>query len=169
MLKLKRLYKILERNLRIGKPIDSILESIEVLESDIFEDTSATGGPSGSAGASVGSIGTSLSSGMGPVVNSQPSSLPGSLNGDSYSNYGGMDGSGDVSIPYNALGKKVFHKASMGKSHGSFTGKKSREKKLDLKALKKSLSDKPKSIGKIKNFGDFNKDNVNLVTKIKEN
>ena len=39
---------------------------------------------------------TATSGGMGPVTSSQPSSLPGSLNGTSFTNGGGTVGSGDL-------------------------------------------------------------------------
>lgn len=157
-----------------------------ILESEmIYEDTSSTGGPAGSvSGGDVGSIGVSgvayadasNTAGMGNVVSAQPSSLPGSTIGSDWSDNGGTVGSGDVSMPYNAGGgKKMFQKAEMGKNHGARTGKKSRVKKIDLKQLKgnfsikqdytKSASDKGSK--RVMNFNDFQKDNVNKVTHVK--
>lgn len=144
------------------------------------EDTSATGGPAGSvSGGSVGSGGVSYSNnvggGMGPVVNAQPSSLAGSTIGADWADNGGTIGSGDVSVPYpGSTGKKdqtMFQKIEMGKNHGARTGKKSRIKKLDLKALKNVFAKRQDfttgaSTGrKVLNFQDFQKDSINKVTK----
>ena len=87
---------------------------------NLFEDTSATGGP---AGAVTG----------GGIVNSQPSSLPGVTVNPTYTNTGGLDGSGDTSV----AGK--YLNVTMGQDHGPRTGKKPR---LSLKALKNVFSKK---------------------------
>lgn len=92
-------------------------------EVQIDENTSATGGP---AGAATG----------GGMVNSQPSSLPGVTIDPTYTNTGGVVGTGDTSFTYNTGGKFVNVNAPMGSDHGPRTGKKSRVKKLDMKALK---------------------------------
>lgn len=98
------------------------LESYEIFESMLSEDTSATGGPAGAvAGGAVSSTG---------ISNSQPSSLPGVTTNPAYSATGGIDGSGDIS---NILGTQD---KQMGTNHGAMTGKKSRNKRLDMKALK---------------------------------
>lgn len=122
------------------------------------ENTSATGGP--------------VSGGMGAVVSAQPSGLAGQTIGQNWASGGGVEGSGDIAVPYNPSGvNRVFQKipAQMGKGHGPMTGKKSRKKKLDLKALKAAF-DKRSEIGKssdetgikksdkksnIMNFSDF--------------
>lgn len=133
----------------------------------LLEDTSATGGPSvgGSSGGGV------AIAGMGAIQNSQPSTLPGALNGADWISGGGRSGSGDISVPYNPSGgNRVFHKipSPMGKNHGSKTGKKSREKKIDLKGLRDLMKNKKPS-GKIMNFDSFAKgDIVTKVTKVKE-
>jgi hypothetical protein len=143
------------------------------------EDTSATGGPavSGSAVAAPTSGGVALGNtsiaGMGPVQSSQPSAFPGALNGADWINGGGESGSGDIGVPYNPSGaNRMFQKipSPMGKNHGSKTGKKSREKKLDLKHLRDVLKNRPKAgSGKIMNFDNFaKKDITTKVTKIKE-
>ena len=92
---------------------------------------------------------------------------------------GGGDGvqPGQVSIPYNPGGaNRVFQKVStpeMGKNHGAHTGKKSREKKLDMKTLRSmfkkrkeesdlDFKDRPK---KVMNFDNFAKDNINTIKK----
>jgi hypothetical protein len=126
----------------------------------INEDTSATGGPV-------------VSSGMGAVVSAQPSGLAGTTIGPNWASGGGTEGSGDISIPYNPSGSaRVFQKIPvMGKSHGSRTGKKSREKKIDLKALKDIFAkrkdytynqDKGK---KVLDYQDFIKYDFNKVKK----
>lgn len=133
----------------------------EYFPSDVNEDTSATGGPS------VG--------GMGAVVSANPSSFAGATIGTSYSSGGGTIGSGDASVPYNAGGQRVVQKIPvMGKEHGAKTGKKSRVKKLDMKALKdifakrqdytagEGNADRP---SKVMSFDSFQKDNINAVKK----
>jgi hypothetical protein len=123
----------------------------------INEDTSATGGPS------VG--------GMGAVVNSQPSSLPGTTTNPTYANTGGVDGSGDVSVPYNTGGIKAFQKIPiMGKNHGSMTGKKSRNKKIDMKAIKNIFAKKQdyttgQGKSKVMDFDAFAKADINTIKK----
>ena len=146
---------------RIPQLIHSdLVEEYSPLE--VNEDTSATGGPS------VG--------GMGAVVSANPSSFAGATIGTSYSSGGGTVGSGDVSIPYNAGGQRVVQKipSPMGKDHGAKTGKKSRVKKLDMKALKdifakrqdytagEGNADRP---SKVMSFDAFQKDAINTVKK----
>ena len=129
----------------------------------IIEDTSATGGPAGSVG------------GMGAVVSAQPSGLAGQTIGTNWASHGGTTGSGDVSIPYNPSGSnRVFQKIPvMGSNHGARTGKKSREKKLDLKALKSVFAKRQDFTAgqakngekKVMNFDDFQKTDVNTIKK----
>jgi hypothetical protein len=118
---------------------------------EINETTSATGGPA-------------VSGGMGAVVSAQPSGLAGQTIGQNWASNGGVDGSGDIGVPYNPSGSnRVFQKLPMGKGHGAMTGKKSREKKLDLKALKMSFDKRKKNDiesgvskpKKVMNFDDF--------------
>jgi hypothetical protein len=118
---------------------------------ELNEDTSATGGPA-------------VSGGMGAVVSAQPSGLAGQTIGQNWASNGGIDGSGDIGVPYNPSGSnRVFQKLPMGKGHGAMTGKKSREKKLDLKALKMSFDKRKKNDiesgvskpKKVMNFDDF--------------
>lgn len=126
------LYKIKQRIINEGMSDDEImfdvLEAIEYKENLITENTSATGG--------------APSCGMGAVVSSQPSSLAGSTIGTNWSSNGGTVGSGDISHPYNPGGSKMQQQKIpvMGKNHGSRTGKKSRVKKLDIKALKDTFA-----------------------------
>ena len=132
-----------------------LFENFELIQ----DDTSATGGIS--------------PGGMGAVVSAQPSGLAGATIGTNYSSHGGMDGSGDISAPYNpgGLDRKLQQKIpAMGSNHGARTGKKSREKKLDLKALKDVLSKKQdytKTSGekKVMSFDDFEKSEINRVKK----
>lgn len=86
----------------------------------LFED-SATGGPAGAVSG-------------GGYVNSQPASLPGVTTNPTYAATGGTDGD-YISVPYNTGGKLAKYDV-MGKGHGAMTGKKSRTKRLDMKALK---------------------------------
>ena len=133
-------------------------ENYILLESD----TSATGG------LAVG--------GMGAVVSAQPSGLAGATIGTNWSSSGGTEGSGDISAQYNpgGLDHKLQQKIPMSKGHGPRTGKKSREKKLDLKAIKNVLSkrqdytkgsSKASDEKKIMSFDDFEKSEINRVKK----
>lgn len=145
----------------------SLCEKINRLE-NLMEDgggTSATGGPS------VG--------GMGAVVNSQPSGLAGATIGTNWASGGGTVGSGDVSVPYNPSGSnRVFqkipsHGLEMGKGHGPRTGKKSRTKKLDIKALRNVFAKRQDwTSGQVKSgekkvmsFDDFQKNDINKIKK----
>jgi len=130
---LMELYGIRRRMINEGYQDDVLLKTVNDAiiskESEILEETSATGGVS--------------VSGMGAVVSAQPSGLAGATIGTNWASGGGTVGSGDVSMPYNPSGaNRVFHKAplAMGKDHGPRTGKKSRTKKLDIKTLKNMLS-----------------------------
>lgn len=141
--------------------IKELNEEISLLENEYFNSILEDG--------ECMAIGTSMvSAGMGNVVASQPSALPGNTNGST-------TGSGDVSFPFPSMGKNVYAKTEMGKNHGAHTGKKSREKKLDLKKIKSDFEAKYKSNkssdntnkpGKIMSFDDFNKDSVNTIKKI---
>lgn len=180
---LYELYKILEKMKSSDFYSEEDLKNVEELISKkefIIENTSATGGPSGSAGSSsvgVGSAGVALSNtstvGMGGVVSSQPSAFPGALNGTNWISGGGQQGSGDISVPYNPSGaNRVFQKlpAFSKKKNGdpNVITKKSRHKQLDIKTLKDMMSSK-KASGKIMNFNDFEKKDVTTkVTKVKE-
>jgi len=177
-LKLEELYDYYEKLISENyseKDIEWVNQMIVDEESKILENTSATGGPS-SGGSSVGSIGTSLSNsttaGMGGVVSPQPSAFPGALNGTDWISGGGKSGSGDIGVPYNPSGKnRVFQKISapMSKSHGAYTGKKSRKKRLDMKTLQNIFKKGKEQTGKkVMNFNDFEKSSLDKVTKVKE-
>lgn len=133
-------------------------ENYILLESD----TSATGG------LAVG--------GMGAVVSAHTSALAGATIGTNWSSSGGTEGSGDISAQYNpgGLDHKLQQKIPMSKGHGPRTGKKSREKKLDLKEIKNVLSkrqdytkgsSKASDEKKIMSFDDFEKSEINRVKK----
>lgn len=140
-----------------------VIETINIKESLLLENTSATGGPS------VG--------GMGAVVSAQPSGLAGTTIGQNWASGGGTTGSGDISVPYNPSGSnRVFQKlaAPMGKNHGPRTGKKSRQKRLDIKALKDIFSkrqDYTAGEGEVKkdkrvlDFNDFLKNDFTTIKK----
>jgi hypothetical protein len=124
---------------------------------------------------SEGAVGASSAgvSGMGAVVSSQPSTLAGTTMGSSWSDNGGTAGSGDIAFPYSAGtgGKTVFQKEPMGKNHGPRTGKKSRVKKIDMKALKDMFSKKQdftqgQTQGKkVMNFNDYVKNDLTQIKK----
>jgi len=135
---------------------------IETEESEVNEDTSATGGPT-------------VSGGMGAVVSAQPSGLAGATIGTSWASGGGTVGSGDVSVPYNPSGaNRVFQKIPvMSKNHGARTGKKSRGKKLDLQTIKNVFAKKQDYTAgqsksgekKVMSFDDFQKNDINKIKK----
>ena len=158
-------WRMIKENLKDDELMVEILSTIQNKENKLLEDTSATGGPS---------IG-----GMGAVVSSQPSGLAGTTIGTNWASGGGTEGSGDVSIPYNPSGSnRVFQKLPMGKDHGPRTGKKSRTKKLDIKALKDVFAKRQdftsgesereqgiKGKGKVLNFNNFLKNDFNTIKK----
>jgi hypothetical protein len=156
-------WRMIRENLQDDELMVEILSAIQNKETMLLEDTSATGGPS------VG--------GMGAVVNSQPSGLAGATIGTNWASGGGTVGSGDVSVPYNPSGSnRVFQKlpAPMGKEHGPRTGKKSRQKRLDMKALKDIFSKRQdytagegevKKGGKVMNFNNFLKNDFTTIKK----
>ncbi len=161
--------RMIEEKFEDKELFNLVLETIKVKEQLILEDTSATGGPAGSVG------------GMGAVVSAQPSGLAGTTIGTGWASGGGTIGSGDISVPYNPSGSnRVFQKlqSPMGKDHGPRTGKKSRVKKLDLKALKDIFSKRQdftsgegereqgiKGKGKVMNFNNFFKSDFNTIKK----
>ena len=155
--------KMEQENLSSEEGYLQLCEKISIRESLLEEDTSATGGPAGSVG------------GMGAVVNAQPSGLAGQTIGTSWASGGGKAGSGDVSVPYNPSGSnRMFQKIPvMGANHGARTGQKSREKKLDLKALKSVFAKRQDFTAgqtkngekKVMNFDDFQKTDVNTIKK----
>jgi hypothetical protein len=143
----------------------------KVMRQILNEETSA-----GVGSGDVGSIGVayanSSTAGMGGISTPQPSAFPGALNGVDWISGGGKEGSGDVAVPYNPGGaNRVFHKVPGVRkvtNHGSNNRKGKKEKDKDkLKQFTKNIK-KPMKTGKILNFSDFDKDQLNKVTKVKE-
>jgi hypothetical protein len=157
--------------------IDHINRLIHKLElKSFFEDTSATGGPSGAVtGSTVGGGGVAYSNagigGMGAVVAPQPSIFAGSTGGGAFQAGGGSSGSGDIAFPFPALGgKKMYQKAPVpDREHGSKVGKKRRKDQTNLKKLKslfnRDLNKDLKKPGKVMSFEEYEKDLLNRVTK----
>jgi len=184
-LSLEELFDLRSQFLLEGLNTEKITDLILIKESEyvkqIFED-GATGGPAGSvAASSVGYGGNGVAyanatiGGMGQVTASQPSIYAGSTTGAAYTSGGGVDGSGDVSIPYNPGGrKKVFQKMASPLSDRRGTNKRRRNK--ILRGLKNTFSQKQdytSGQGKVKksnimNFDNFAKDQFTKVTKVKQ-
>ena len=183
-LNLEQLVKLRTKMILEGKDIKNINYLIESKEEEystyITEDVSGTGGPSGavtSSATGVGGGGVAYSNanigGMGAVVSPQPSSFAGVTTEPGYSAGGGKSGSGDIGVPYNAGGKKVFQKVSSDNRRGSNR----RRKNKVLAGLKQALGKKldftygeggsPKG-GKIMSFDNFKKDNLSKVTKVSQ-
>jgi hypothetical protein len=183
-LSLKQLYdfhdKMISENYS-ENDIEIVNKLIVEKESELLEFTSATGGPAGALGSSnvgYGSTGIGMRTSVGPVPDQRPG-FPGAIGGIDWMSSTSDDG--NINVPYNPSGKnRMFQKIKdpMGKGHGARTGKKSRVKPLDLKALKNIFaknkksntntmgqSEKPK---KVMNFDDFAKGEMTKVTKVKE-
>lgn len=142
--------------------LEDVKIAIEEKERLLFEDTSATGGPS------VG--------GMNAVVSAQPSGLAGATIGTNWASGGGTEGSGDISVPYNPSGaNRVFQQMAskeMGMEHGPRTGKKSRKKRISMKSLKDIFTkrqdfmagqEEVKSPGKVMNFDNYVKNDFQRI------
>jgi hypothetical protein len=183
-LNIEELFKLRSQMYLNGEDITEISEQILLSENEylqyLTEDTSATGGPSGAAGASTvgyggGGVGYANASigGMGAVVSPQPSMFAGVTTEPGYSDGGGKVGSGDISVPYNPGGrKKVFQKVPVDNRKGS---NKRRKNKLiqGLKNIFSQRQDYTSGQGsakpsKIMNFDNFSKDDLNKVTKVKQ-
>jgi hypothetical protein len=156
--------KMEQENLSNSSNYTSLCEKITNMELTLEEDG---GGTSATGGTSVG--------GMGAVVNAQPSGLAGQTIGTNWASGGGTVGSGDISVPYNPSGTNRMQQKIpvMGSNHGPRTGKKSREKKLDLKALKNVFAKRQDFTGgqakngekKVMSFDDFKKNDINTIKK----
>ncbi len=154
-------WQINESELKDEELLSTVITAIKNKELELLENTSATGG------VAVG--------GMGAVVSAQPSGLAGATIGTNWASGGGTVGSGDISVPYNPSGaNRVFQKlpAPMGKEHGPRTGKKSRQKKLDLKALRDVFAKRQdftagqgESTKKVMNFNNFLKNDFTTIKK----
>lgn len=165
-LNIEELSELRTKMLLEGKDTNHISLLIDCKESEyIFSIMEDDAGGSGVAFAN-GSI-----SGMGNVVSSQPSSFAGVTSEPGYSAGGGSVGSGDIGVPYNANGKKMFQKVTDNR-HG--TNKRRKNKILaGLKSVFANRQDftagqgksKPK---KIMNFDSFSKDDMSKVTHVKQ-
>ena len=163
---------------KLIRKINEVIEKRDSEYSRYLVEDAATGGPAGSSSMSsvgIGGGGVAFANntigGMGPVVSPQPSSLAGTTIGTNWSSNGGTVGSGDVSNPMN---RNPYQKTPFGRNHGSRTGKKSRQKKLDIKSLKNALSRKQDytttsspTKKRVMDFNDFQKSSLNKVTKVK--
>ncbi len=178
---LQELFDIRHNMILEGKNTDDVSAWINFKEDEyinsILEDTSGTGGPAGAAGAATTGIGgggvaygNAAYGGMGAVVSSQPSNSAGVTTDPGYTLTGGKIGSGDVAVPYNTGGTKVFQKVPVDNRKGN---SKRRKNKM-LAQLKGALlkrqdftagqgQSKPK---KLMNFDSFSKGELNKVTKV---
>ena len=182
-LSLEELFELRSKLHSSGKDISEISEVILTKESKYVEyltEDTATGGPSGAAGAATvgyGGNGVAYSNasigGMGAVVSPQPSMFAGVTTEPGYSAGGGKEGSGDISVPYNPGGrKKVFQKIAADNRKGT---NKRRKNKI-IQGLKNIFSQKQdytagqggSKPSKIMNFNNFSKGEVNKVTKVKD-
>lgn len=161
-----------------GLNVDKISELIIEKEQDyiksILEDGPGGAGAAASIGIGGGGVGYANASigGMGAVVSAQPSAFAGSTTDPAYSAGGGKVGSGDISVAYNPGGrKKVFQKIS---ANDDRKGSNKRRKNKIIQGLKNIFSQKqdytsgegePKK-SKIMNFDNFEKEQLNKVTKV---
>lgn len=184
-MKLEELVELRTKLILEGSDISDINLLIKSKEDEynnyIIESESGTGGPSGAVGSSTTGFGgggvaygTSAVSGMGSVVSPQPSSHSGQTISPGYENGGGQIGSGDIGVPYNAGGTKVFQKAKVDDNRKG-TNKRRRKKILaGLRGIVKrndwthNQGGQPSKPKKILNFNSFQKDSLSKVTKIKE-
>lgn len=183
-LSLPQLFDLRGQMISEGLDTDPISNLIQMREQEyidsIYEDVSGTGGPAGSAGAaSIGMGGGGVGyanaaiGGMGAVTAAQPSIYAGSTMEPGFSAGGGRTGSGDVSVPYNTGGNKVFQKIAAPDNR---KGSNKRRKNKILQGLKNIFSQKQdytsgqgkSKPGKIMNFDSFSKDDLNKVTKVKQ-
>lgn len=145
-LSILELYQIKKRLLKEGidsNLLEDVLNAIKVIENKIYEDDFSSGMASG---------------------------IPGENLSMNWASGGGSGGSGDISVPYNPSGNnRMVQKLEMGKNHGPRTGKKTREKKVDVKALRAALRNrkdfKSSGVKKVMNFNNFVKDDISVIKK----
>jgi hypothetical protein len=183
-LSLPQLFELRGQMISEGLDIDPISNLIQKREKEyvdhIYEDVSGAGGPGGAAAAASigmggGGVGyaNAATGGMGAVTAAQPSIYAGSTMEPGFSAGGGRTGSGDVSVPYNTGGNKVFQKIAAPDNR---KGSNKRRKNKILKGLKNIFSQKQdytSGEGKVKkqnvmNFNQFSKDQFSKVTKVKQ-
>lgn len=143
---------------------ESNLSTDDEIDSDTINEDGGGDGGGSSAGVAMANAGTV--SGMGNVVSSQPSSTPGSaFTGD------GTVGSGDIGMPLGTYSKKGITGNKYVK-HSKGNKKKSKKLLSDvanfLKTHKKGSKPKFGNVpenagGKVMNYQDFVKDNINQV------
>jgi hypothetical protein len=182
-LTLEQLIELRGNLVREGKDSSEISFLIDCKESEylfsLFEDVSGTGGPAGSAGAATIGIGgggvaygNAAFGGMGAVVSAQPSNNTGVTTEPGYTAGGGKTGSGDVSVPYNTGGTKMFQKIPVDNRKGS--NKRRKNKMLaQLKGALLNRQDFTKGQGdskpkKLMNFDSFSKDDLNKIKKVNQ-
>ena len=180
---LEELFTLRGQLLTEGLDIDLLSEIILQKEDEYVKSIMEDGPGGAAAAASIGIGGNGVAyanastSGLGNVVNAQPSSYAGATTGDAYTKGGGFDGSGDTSInvPYNPGGrKKMFQKLAAPMTDRKGSSKRRRNK--ILRGLKDTFSMKQdytagqgkSKPGKIMNFDSFSKDDLNKVTRVKE-
>jgi len=183
-LSIEELFQVREKLYLQGLDYSQVNRLIDIKESlytdYLLEDVSGTGGPSGAAGAStigIGGGGVAYSNaafgGMGSVVAAQPSNNTGVTMDPAYTSGGGKTGSGDVGVPYNTGGTKMFQKIPVDNRKGSNR----RRKNKMLAQLKGALikrNDFTKGEGgaprqkKVMDFGSFSKDQLTKVTHVDE-
>lgn len=175
---IEKLVQLRTKMILEGMDIYDISIKISELENQyktlILEDTSATGGVA--VGGSVGSTGVAMANasigGMGGVVSSQPALTAGVTIDPGYTSNGGLVGSGDIGVPYNAGGKKAFQKLKVDNRRGTNR----RRKNKMLAGLKSAFSKKQDYTAgqgkprtkKIMSFSSFEKDELNKVTHVKD-
>jgi hypothetical protein len=180
---LEELYQMRGEMSKYGEDTTEINFLIDCGESEyylsLFENTSATGGPAGAAGASsigIGGGGVAYGNasigGVGDVTPAQPSVNAGVTSDPAYTAGGAKIGSGDVSVPYNAGGgKKMFQKVPTDNRKGD---NKRRKNKM-IANLRSVVSHQDFTAGqgesrpkKLMNFDSFSKEELNKVTKVKQ-
>lgn len=160
---LERLYEL--RELIINKNYDS--SEIDFLDK-IIEHTSATGGLA-IGGAVPLSIGVGIGGGatttgntnvMTSPVQDTPTPFPGALNGTDWVNSKGKAGSGDISVPFNPMGKnRVFQKIPFNNNN----------KKRGRLQTFTSIDTGKKQKQKVMNFQEFTTKNIDTkVTKVRD-
>ena len=161
-----------------NKDVSDINFLIDMKEAEylntLFED--GPGGAAAAASIGMGGGGVAYSNaatgGMGAVVAAQPSNNTGVTTEPGYTAGGGKTGSGDISMPYNAGGTKMFQKAPVDNRRG--TNKRRKNKVLaGLKSVFANRQDFTAGQGKEKpsklmNFDSFSKDELSKVTKVKQ-
>jgi len=139
--------RMIEENFQDKELFNLVLETINIKEKLILEDTSATGGPGGSVG------------GMGAVVSAQPSGLAGTTIGTNWASGGGTVGSGDISVPYNPSGSNRMQKLDLKALKDVFA------RRQDFTAGEGEREQSLKGKSKVMSFNNFLKNDFNTIKK----